>query len=537
MARHALLIANSRYADLRDLPGAVEDIAALAPVLQDKRLGDFAVEVRRDEEWHAIHTRLADFLADRVVDDLVWIHYSGHGLLDENGELYFAGSTTRPDRPNGTALSARAVQMLLGTCRARQKVLILDCCYAGAYARTMSTRTARLPSEPLRVAERFSGSPGRGTIVISSSSAIQVAYDGPPTDEAISFTRLMVESIQSGCADRNGDGWIDLLELYKTVEERMRKERPEQRPEMTASRISGDVLVAKTVKQRVASRLAESPLTTPTPRRFLAGLWLEIALAFAVIVVGLGVGALLSALQHGQGLVGPTSPRAVCAAPRVSELLSRFDTIELAISAGASLPPSRKALYRKMADAVVACARPGAQITIRPIALNGLSGIPIFTEAAPIREGKNTENYLTDRLAFVERAAGAFNTLRLVAAHDTGTDPLGALVDASRDIPPRSKAVVILICHGWEQTRELNVFAYRTDPVSYAPKALRLLSKNRPALNLRGVHVIIAGIMAGDSQLGITNAELDSLCRFWSTIVTASHGALTCVPSLPGVTR
>ncbi len=86
--RFALIISNATYDDaaLRKLPSAVEDIAALEPVLHDPDLGDFSVTVVQDQPWNVIVEQLAGFLRWKAPDDLLWVHFSGHGLKDADGD-------------------------------------------------------------------------------------------------------------------------------------------------------------------------------------------------------------------------------------------------------------------------------------------------------------------------------------------------------------------------------------------------------------------------------------------------------------------
>ena len=62
------------------------------------------------------------------------LHFSCHGLKSESGELFFAAANTRPNRLGSTAVSADFVQRCMRASRSRSVVLLLDCCYGGAFA-------------------------------------------------------------------------------------------------------------------------------------------------------------------------------------------------------------------------------------------------------------------------------------------------------------------------------------------------------------------------------------------------------------------
>jgi formylglycine-generating enzyme required for sulfatase activity len=63
--------------------------------------------------------------------DTLLVSFAGHAILD-SGELFLVWHSFHPDRVLQTALPARDVFMALNRSRATSKLLILDCCHAGA---------------------------------------------------------------------------------------------------------------------------------------------------------------------------------------------------------------------------------------------------------------------------------------------------------------------------------------------------------------------------------------------------------------------
>jgi hypothetical protein len=232
-----------------------------------------------------------------------------------------------------------------------------------------------------------------------------------------------------------------------------------------------------------------------------------------------------------------------CENRQLAQFLAPYDTIEMGAAAGRRIPRDRAAVYRKMEEGVAACARRGTRITVRPITERAMGELPVFADIVPDRTGENRYNeqhYMFDRTNYNQRVAAALDGLPAIGADRKGSDPLGTLTSAARALPANSKAIIILICHGWQQTRELNVFAYRTDPASYAPVALSMLEKHHSLPDLSGVHVVIAGRTTGDSAIQLTDAQLAGLCDFWKTIVVHAHGTMDqadCGVTLPGITR
>jgi len=138
MAKVALLIGVSDYpAGLDPLPAAVNDVAALVRVLQDPDLGGFdLVKPLTNPDPQTMQYEIETLFAGRAKDDLVVLYFSGHGIKDESGNLYFATRITQ-NHANGeliksSAVSARFVHDILDNSRAKRQAIILDCCFSGA---------------------------------------------------------------------------------------------------------------------------------------------------------------------------------------------------------------------------------------------------------------------------------------------------------------------------------------------------------------------------------------------------------------------
>src|SRR5258706_14314106 len=85
----------------------------------------------RNEQAHVIQGKLEELFADSRPDDVLLLHFSGHGLKSESGDLFFAATNTRPNRLGSTVVSADFVQRCMRASRARS-IVLLDCCYGGA---------------------------------------------------------------------------------------------------------------------------------------------------------------------------------------------------------------------------------------------------------------------------------------------------------------------------------------------------------------------------------------------------------------------
>lgn len=243
--RHALIVASTDYDDpgLTALRAPAADADALAGVLSDPDIGGFEVRTLLNEPAHVVNEAVEDFFADRSPDDLLLVHFSCHGIKDQEGELYFAMANTKLRLLGATGVAANFVNSRMTRSRSRRIVLLLDCCYAGAFERGMTTRAAKV----MDLEDRFTG---RGRAVITASGAVEYAFEGGELTESGDpppsvFTTAMVAGLTSGEADRDQDGYVDLDELYEYVYDAVREATPHQTPGKWTYGVQGDLVIAR----------------------------------------------------------------------------------------------------------------------------------------------------------------------------------------------------------------------------------------------------------------------------------------------------
>lgn len=139
MARFALLIGISNYSsDLSPLPAAVKDVQALQSVLENPKMGNFdRVQTILDQDVKIIHRSIEDHFLQCGRDDLALLFFSGHGIKDDFGRLYLASKETAKDKYGNlirsTSVETSFIQEAMTRSRSRHKVVILDCCFSGAF--------------------------------------------------------------------------------------------------------------------------------------------------------------------------------------------------------------------------------------------------------------------------------------------------------------------------------------------------------------------------------------------------------------------
>nr|WP_281258445.1 caspase family protein [Actinomadura mexicana] len=252
--RLALLVASDRYEDpgLSSLRSPAHDVRALAAALADPRIGGFAVENVFNRQAHEVNAAIEDFFCDKRPDDVLLLYVSCHGVKDDAGRLYFATANTRVKRLGSTGIASTFVSEQMSHSMSRNIILLLDCCYSGAFVEGMVVRGAG----NVGINERLSGS---GRAILSSSSALEYAFelDRQRTTKEISrystgeeeggrpsiFTEALVRGLTTGEADRNRDGRISVDELYDYTYSQVTALNPNQTP-TKFSDVSGELIVA-----------------------------------------------------------------------------------------------------------------------------------------------------------------------------------------------------------------------------------------------------------------------------------------------------
>ncbi|MER7181291.1 DNA translocase FtsK [Streptomyces hyaluromycini] len=257
-SRQALLIATGEYENptLRRLRSPARDAAGLAEVLRDPRVGHFDVAEMIDRPHHEVNRSIESFFLDRSRDDLLLLHFSCHGIKDDSGRLYFAARDTDRRLLTSTATSAAFVHDQMRRCRAKSIVVLLDCCYSGAFLPGTKGDTAVYVREELA---------GHGRAVLTATNRTEYAWEGDHLTELVPepsrFTEAIIEGLRTGEADRDQDGLISVHELYEYVYERILDAGVRQRPQIWTE-LEYRVAIARSVKDSVSG--ARQPVHPPT---------------------------------------------------------------------------------------------------------------------------------------------------------------------------------------------------------------------------------------------------------------------------------
>ena len=283
MGKYALLIGVDTYGKgLQPLPAASKDVMAMREVLLNPQMGNFdEVKPVINPVQSEMAREIELWFQDRQPEDLVVLFFSGHGVKDDRRDLYFAAANTEKQRDRlirSTATSARFLHDCIRGCKAKYQVLILDCCFSGAFGELVARDDGKVPLKEQLGAE--------GRVVLTSTSAVDYSFEEKGADLSI-YTRYLVEGIVSGAADEDGDGVISIDELHRYAGRKVQETSPVMSPTLITLKDEGfRIRIARAPQddpklkyRKAAERRAITGEFTIPAKRILASLRAELQIS------------------------------------------------------------------------------------------------------------------------------------------------------------------------------------------------------------------------------------------------------------------
>jgi formylglycine-generating enzyme required for sulfatase activity/uncharacterized caspase-like protein len=278
MGKLALLIGVSEYQPgLNPLPCAVKDVEAMRRVLTHPEIGNFAevdITVLKNPQRQEMEDAIYNLFAHRQKQDLLLFYFSGHGITDDYGRLYLSTSTTRKQNDRlfkPSAVAANVLHENMNESRSQRQVIILDCCFSGAIAQGLTVKD----DGSVNLQEQLGG---KGRAILTSSTSSEHSFEQEGSDLSI-YTRYLVEGMEKGAADRDGDGWISIDELHEYASSKVKEAAPAMTPKFYPIEEGHKILLAKSPKddpkvkyrKEVETRAKEGHEFSVFARRILDG--------------------------------------------------------------------------------------------------------------------------------------------------------------------------------------------------------------------------------------------------------------------------
>ncbi|MBL1120588.1 caspase family protein [Streptomyces sp. 110] len=224
-ASRALLLGTSSYVDpeLPDLPAIKNNVQDLAEILtsdQGTRLQpDCCTALLDQDDRVVIGERLTTLAA--TAEDLLLVYFAGHGLIGPDGELYLSLPGSRVDRDlvSWSSLPFSLLRGALANARAKNRVLILDCCFSGMAIDVMADVESMVAGQ-IEIS---------GTCTLASTAANRAAVS-PADARNTAYTGELLELLGNGL-DSDAE-FVTLLAAHEHLSRTLVSRglpRPEQR--------------------------------------------------------------------------------------------------------------------------------------------------------------------------------------------------------------------------------------------------------------------------------------------------------------------
>ncbi|GAA0453967.1 hypothetical protein Aca07nite_66530 [Actinoplanes capillaceus] len=326
----AVLIGAARYDsdDLPDLPAVERNVAALEERLRDPVLSGFSgkncVTVLNPERSDDVIDPVQ--VAAGLAEDVLFVYYAGHGLLDRNGELHLGLRHSELQRRWNSLRFEDFAEALLDS-DAKSTIVVLDCCYSGLASRYLQMGDEEAPAAvadqaPEEVVEQAAKKMIEqaaerqdidGLYVLMSSSATKASL-APEGDEFTAFTGRLLKLIDTGVPGPHE--LLTMQTLYAAVRDEMQRRRL-PRPQQHSGNLAGEAALFRNRVHFPAVPLIEN---VPAGRdRRMSPVWRRAA----------GGALCLTVLAGAASASADTSVLAACAAPESVRMLVPLDTVEM----------------------------------------------------------------------------------------------------------------------------------------------------------------------------------------------------------------
>ncbi len=266
--RRALLLACGTFDDpaFPALHSPTHDARALTDTLGRPDIAGYDVVSRVDCSTAEARVAIQEFFRQARPGDISLVYVSSHGVQDARGDLHFVFRDTQKTVLDATAVSADWCKRQIYGSRSGSTIVLLDCCFSGAFIRGMQPRGV-----DTNVAQLVQGLPeGSGVAVLTASGETEYSLEASEDRAAAAerpsyFTEALLAGIDTGAADANRDGRITVDELYTFIVRRLRLGPSPQRPQRMGHG-EGELVIARAPQHAPEPPLPPTPPPRPAPR-------------------------------------------------------------------------------------------------------------------------------------------------------------------------------------------------------------------------------------------------------------------------------
>lgn len=220
----AVLIGAETYENVVPLQFTVNDVRQLSETLSSYggyqtrhvlELTDEQTDAESQPRIETLRKRLPEWLAGPKPEDTIMVYFSGHGFQSADGKMYLAPVDFDPQNAIETGLSVDWLRTEIEKCKAEFKLLVIDSCHAGSEKDATTDATAMSADA---IGNQFKSVAGVVTLASCKSEEKSQLWFGK---QRSLYSYWLTEGLK-GHADRDSDGRVDIDELHRYVDRRVR---------------------------------------------------------------------------------------------------------------------------------------------------------------------------------------------------------------------------------------------------------------------------------------------------------------------------
>ncbi|MEL7358870.1 MAG: caspase family protein [Cyanobacteria bacterium J06560_6] len=239
----ALLIGVGDYGTgLKSLQCPANGVTAMETVLKNPEIGGFDEVVPiLNPDVGEMRSRISTTLAQLKKDDLVLFYFTGHGIKSASGDFYLTTAQSQlfenGQLITGTAVEADFIKGELRSCYAERKVIVLDCCFGGAFADGFLTMDSGAVDVEAELGDK-------GWCVMTAATSQKYALE--PLGEDLSvYTRYLVEGLKTGGAALDGQAFVSVRHWHDYVKQQVKVAAPTTEPAIFNGLAGENIWVAR----------------------------------------------------------------------------------------------------------------------------------------------------------------------------------------------------------------------------------------------------------------------------------------------------
>jgi len=205
-------------------------------------------------KFDQLRNSIYDFFANpnNGANDTLIFYYSGHGIPDNDGDVYLSTSEVKPEEPYRFGFSFSDLTRRINNCVSTKIIIILDCCYSGAVkiskgiGKGTEDSVANVATAAINDKSK-TFQDNKGVCLLAASQATQEAYALSEGENSL-FTHYLIEGLKGNeeALDINGNVTAESLGKYvhSSIVNLPADKRPRQIP-IRKMEVTDEIIIAQ----------------------------------------------------------------------------------------------------------------------------------------------------------------------------------------------------------------------------------------------------------------------------------------------------